>query len=237
MLNSPKKYRGIKFLNVEQKFLNAKILNKKKAKKSISINTPILTSGTNEKSLKSSVIDYPYKTEEEKSPLVRNYSIKKSNKKLLSSKGTNSIKNKDSNIYKIVRKKSIEIKNVRGISPCKNVRINPRRVQSFKKNTSFKNMNLKSSLFINKNKIINSTNQLPNTNKDFNNYKNINDKSKKKNKSKTKKSINNNININKNDCVNIIKYQSTNLTKNEDSKNNKDENKMNKNIKKYFCCL
>ena len=65
MLNSPKKYRGIKFLNVEQKFLNVKVLNKEKAKKSLSINTPILSNKMTEKSLKSSINDYPYKSEEE----------------------------------------------------------------------------------------------------------------------------------------------------------------------------
>ena len=233
MLNSPKKYRGIQFLNVDQKFLNVKILNKKKARKCISINTPILINGTNEKSLKSSVIDYPYKTEEEKSPLVRNYSNKKSSKKLLSSKGTNSKNIKDSNNFKLIRKKSNELQKVRGISPCKNIRTNLRRVKSFKKISFNKKMNLKSGLFINKNKIINSTNQKSSSNNDFNNYKNINEKSKNKNKSKNKKNINNN--INKNDCVNIKK--STNLTNNEDSKDTNDENKISKNIKKYFCCL
>ena len=238
MLNSPKKYRGIKFLNVDQKFLNIKVLNKKKAQKSLSINTPILNNGTNEKSLKSSANDYPYKTEEEKSPLVRNYSNKKSSKKLFSSKGINSINSiqiKDSNIYKIIKRKNIEDKKDRELSPYKNIRINPRRVNSLKKNFSCKNMYLKSSLFNSNNKIINSTSKKLSSKNDFNNYKNINDKSKRKYKSKNKKSINNN--ITKNDCVNIIKLKSLSPINNEDTKDNKDENKMSKNIKKFFCCI
>ena len=59
MLNGSKKYRGIKFLNV-------KVLNKSIAKKSLSINNPILSNKGNEKSIKSSGLDYPFRTEEEK---------------------------------------------------------------------------------------------------------------------------------------------------------------------------
>lgn len=235
MLNSPKKYRGIKFLNVEQKFLNIKVLNKKKAKKSLSINTPIINNGTNEKSLKSSVNDYPYKTEEEKSPLIRNYSNKKSSKKLFSSKGINSIQFKDSNIYKIIKRKNIEEKKDRELSPYKNIRAKPRRVHSLKKNFSCKNMYLKSSLFNNNNIIINSMSKKLSSKNDFNNYKNVNDKSKRKYKSKNKKPINNN--INKNDCVNIIKVKSLSPKNNQYSKDNKDEKKISKNIKNFFCCI
>jgi hypothetical protein len=235
MLNSPKKYRGIKFLNVEQKFLNVKVLNKNKAKKSLSINTPILSNKMTEKSLKSSINDYPYKSEEEISPIFRNDSIKKRSKR------RNTIEIKDSNIYKIIKKKNIEEKNVRAISPYKIIKVNPRRIHSLKKITSCKNMYLRNSLFNNKNKIIvYNSSKKPNSNNDFNNFRSINEKSKKKNKSKSKKTINlnnNNNQINKKDSENIIQLKAVKITKNEDNKDNKDENKINKNIKKFFCCL
>ena len=200
------------------------------AQKSLSINTPNLISGKNEKSLKSTLIDYPYKTEEEKSPIVRNYSIKKSNKNLISCKRESSIKNEESNIYKIIKKKSIEEKKYRVMSPCRINRNNPRRVYSLKKNSSCKNMYLKSSLFDSKNKIIYITNKKPSSNKDFNNYKN-NEKRKKKSKTKNKKTIN------KTDSLNIKKIKTN--SKNEETKDNtnKDKDKINKNFKKFFCCI
>ena len=247
MLNSPKKYRGIKFLNVDQQFLNVKVLNKNKAKKALSINTPKLCNRTNEKSLKSSVIDSPYKTEEEKSPILRNNSIKKSNKKLLAYKRINSIKIKDSNIYKLIKKKNIGENKDRPLSPYKIIKSKPRRVDSLSNYISCKNMYIRSSLFNNKNKDINSPKKMPKSNKDFNNikYSKINEKSKKKNKSKDRKTININNNIksnsnsnnNKKDCVNIIQLKTGNLTNYEDIKDNKDEKKISKNIKKHFCCI
>jgi hypothetical protein len=239
MLNSPKKYRGIKFLNVDQQFLNVKVLNKNKAKKSLSINSPILNNRINEKSLKSSV----HKTEDERSPIIRNNSIKKSNKKLFCCKRLNSIEIKDSNIYKLIKKKNIEEKKNRSLSPYKIIKSKPRRINSFKKIVSCKNMYLRSSLFNNQNKIINSTNKKPKSNNNFNIYNKINERSKKKNKSKDKKTINNNNNSNKKDCVNIIQLKAAYLSDDEDTKYNndkdkdKDKNKISKNIKKFFCCI
>ena len=245
MLNSPKKYRGIKFLNVDQQFLNVKVLNKKKAKKALSINTPNLNNRTNEKSLKSSVIDSPYKTEEEKSPILKNNSIKKYNTKMLAYKRINSIKIKDSNIYKLIKKKNIEEKKDRPLSPYKIIKSKPRRVDSLQNYISCKNMYIRSSLFNNKNNVINSPKKVSKSNKYFNyyNYSKINEKSKKKNKSKDKKTINNNNksntnnNNNKKDCANIMQLKTGNLTNYEDIKDNKDEKKISKNIKKYFCCI
>jgi len=101
MLNGSKKYRGIKFLKVEQKFLNVKVLNKNKAQKSLSINTPNSSNKSKEKSVKSSVNDYPYRTE-------RNNSIKGIAKKINSCKRINIFK--DSNIFKNIKKRILKKK-------------------------------------------------------------------------------------------------------------------------------
>ena len=54
---------------------------------------------------------------------------------------------------------------------------------------------------------------------------------------KVKRKISQKINNNKKDCANIMQLKTGNLTNYEDIKDNKDEKKISKNIKKYFCCI
>ena len=248
MLNGSKKYRGIKFLNVEQKFLNAKVLNKKKIQKSVSIYTPMSSNKSKEKSVKSSINDYPYGTEEEKSQRVRNISIKRSYKKINSCKRIYAFK--DSNIFKNIKKKDFEEKKEGEASSYKISKSKPKRVCSLRNYVSCKNINVKSSLFnVNaksslfkkKNETTKNLNKNNNINNNFNKGKNKNENDKKRSKTKNKKI--NNKNINENDCVNIIKVK-TEITDNKDNKDkkdkkdNKDKNKSDKkSIKKFFCCL
>ena len=242
MLDGSKKYRGIKFLNVDQKFLNVKVLNKKTLQKSVSINTPISSNKSKEKSGKSSANDYPYGTEEEKSPRLRNISIKRSYKKINSCKRLNTFK--DPNIFKNIKKKNFEERKEGEASSLKINQSKPNRISSFKKYISCKNINVKSSLFnVNaksslfkkKNQTTKSINKDNNNNININNSKNPNQNTKKRNKTKNKKVKNKN--INENDSANIIKVK-TETTDNKDKKDNKDKNENDKKcIKKFFCCL
>ena len=243
MLDGSKKYRGIKFLNVDQKFLNVKVLNKKTLQKSVSINTPISSNKSKEKSGKSSANDYPYGTEEEKSPRLRNISIKRSYKKINSCKRLNTFK--DQNLFKNIKKKNFEERKEGEASSLKINKSKPNRINSLRNFISCKNINVKSSLFnVNaksslfkkKNQTTKSINKDNNIN--INNSKNPNQNTKKRNKTKNKKVKNKN--INENDSANIIKVKTEN-TDNKDKKDKKDNKDKNENdkksIKKFFCCL
>ena len=241
MINDTKKYRGIKFLNVEQKFLNVKVLNKNKIQKSISINTPNSSNKSKDQSIKSSINDNPNRTEEEKSTRVKNFSSKGFYKKLNSCKRINVFN--DPNIFKNIKKRNFEEKKEGSASSYKINKSIPKRINSLRNYTSCKNMNLKSSFFNMsvKNNLSKKKNQTSknltknnNINNQFDNKnKNTNENGKKKNKKKNKKV--NNKNTNENDCINIVKVKTekTGITDNED---NKDKNKS-KNIKRFFCCL
>ena len=210
MLNGSKKYRRIKFLNVDQKFLNPKVLNKKKALKSISINTVNSSNKSKEKLLKSSVVFFPFKIEEEKNSKVKNIDIKRSNKRVYSCRKIDTIKN--SNIFKNIKKMNFEEKKDGEAFSNKLSKSRPKRVYSLRNYTSCKKVNLKSSLFNTnvKSSLFKRNNQTTksltknnnNINNYFKNYKNANENEKKTNKVKNKKVVNKN--INEKDCANII---------------------------------
>ena len=231
MADSTKKYKGIKFLKVEhQLFQNVKEFNKKKIIKTISIKDPSpFSRGSENKSLKSYIFEYPLKKEEEKNPentnSLRDIRKYKSNKLCL-------FKFQDSNIFKKIKGKDEE-KKIGEVRSSK-FNSNPKRKilrssYSCKIITGFGNnlLNNKDKDFSSiksptKKNITNSNNLKKMNNSNSKNDKVINNKSKVKNKNK--KNNKNNIN-NKKDELNI------NNKKEEMNINNKKE-EMNINKKK-----
>ena len=229
-LEKQKKIKRIKLLKVENPFFqNAKALSPKKSLKGYSIKSPFFSSKLiGRKSIQSSHINYPNKTEEIKL-FSQKISNSRSPKKINSFKRLLSMKFRESSILKKHSKKNNEkrksemflnkyINYIRPISPKKVIN---------KKSTSCKMVdNFASEISNSKNNTINIKKVSKKDN--INNKNNINIKNKIKNKN----IINNEENkISKNS---IIKIKNKN-DKIEEKKNDSDK-KVNK-FKKFFCCL
>ena len=235
MSNNIKKYKGIKFLKVDQQlFQNVKEFKKERILKSHSIKNPSPFKREIQKkiSLKSFIFENSLKKEEEKNHEDKNINNLRGKIKLNSHK-LSLFNFQDTDIYKKIKKKENENK----ISISK-FNSNPKR--KFLRNcSSCKDVScFKNNLLNNKKKIINNNkssikknivnNKINNNN--FNSSNNIN------NKSKIKNNINNLVNemhINNKD-INIINVKTQNTNDNE----NKEKNKKKENVfKKFFCCL
>ena len=230
ILDKPKKYKGIKFLKVDQQsFNNAKKFNRKSSYNSNSINNKSSSNDNNGKLfLKSSLNCNHLITDGEKTPSINKNNIKKNLKRLNSCKKKDFKKFNEIAISKFIKKKEEE-KNDKEMLLNKFGKANLKPL-IYKKSVSCRK--LFNQPFMNN--IINSNNINNNINNDTNNiykYKsdnnankkiriNYNDKNSKENNSNNKK-----INLN------------TINTKKEMGNENREKQCKIKKLKNWFCCF
>ena len=221
MDDNHKKYKGIKFLKVEQQFLGAKKISNQSSK-ALSINDDLLLINQKKRNSVRSLAKSSVKSSAKKS---RKSSAKKSSKNSKNSKkGNNSVSKKEKDKSKKkkysdfdILKKLIELQKEQEKIIRENKLINkndnPDNL-NVKKCISSKNLNhLRKKIISFKSVIINNINNMNN----IYNIKNKKDENKNSENNENKNKSNNNANINKN----------------LDVKEKTTENK----LKRFFCCL
>ena len=221
MDDNRKKYKGIKFLKVEQQFLGAKKISNQSSK-ALSINDDLLLINQKKRNSVNCSAKSSVKSSAKKS---RKSSAKKSSKNSKNSKkGNNSVSKKEKDKSKKkkysdfdILKKLIELQKEQEKIIRENKLINKNENPdnlNVKKCISSKNLNhLRKKIISFKSVIINNINNMNNTY----NIKNKKDENKNSENNENKNKSNNNANINKN----------------LDVKEKTTENK----LKRFFCCL
>ena len=221
MDDNHKKYKGIKFLKVEQQFLGAKKISNQSSK-ALSINDDLLLINQKKRNSVRSLAKSSVKSSAKKS---RKSSAKKSSKNSKNSKkGNNSVSKKEKDKSKKkkysdfdILKKLIELQKEQEKIIRENKLINKNENPdnlNVKKCISSKNLNhLRKKIISFKSVIINNINNMNN----IYNIKNKKDENKNSENNENKNKSNNNANINKN----------------LDVKEKTTENK----LKRFFCCL
>lgn len=230
LIDKPKKYKGIKFLKVEQQlFNNAKKYKRKTSSNSNSINNKSSSNDNNGKVFLKSSLNYnQIITDGEKTPPVKNNIIKKTFKRI------NSCNKKDDKkcnelvaISKITKKKEEE-KNDKEMLLNRFSKAN---LKPLRYNKSFS-----CKRFFNQ--PINNNNNSNSISNNINSGKNNIYKYKSDNNATKKTKINNNDKNNKennsnNKTINLNAINTNKVIGNENRENNCKKNK----LKNFFCCL